>query len=60
MRSRWVRFECRTATEWFPCFQFVRDAIGAVLGAGKNQSAVVIRPFEQRHEQIEFCSAATG
>src|SRR6266568_942388 len=20
MRSRWVRLECKTATEWFPCF----------------------------------------
>ena len=33
------------------------DTIGAVLGAGKNQGAVVISPFEQRHKQIKLLFA---
>jgi hypothetical protein len=37
-----------------PCFQLVRDAIGAVFRSRKNQRAVEVRPFQQRHQQIEL------
>ena len=38
-------------------FQFVGNAIGAVFGSRKNEGAIEIRPFEQRHKEIEFLLA---
>src|SRR4029077_8287803 len=35
-------------------FQLVRDPIGAVFGSGKDERAIEIGSFEQRHEQIEL------
>ena len=59
-RSRWVRFECKTATECRACFNWMRDAVGAVLRAGENQRAVEIGALEQSHEQIEFLLRRDG
>src|SRR6266480_1437789 len=54
MRSRWVRLECKTATEWFPCFNLW------AIRSGKNKRAIEVGPFEQCHEQIEFLFGGDG
>src|SRR2546423_2901700 len=44
----------------FPLLQLVRDPIRAVLRPAENQRAIEIRPFQQRHEQIEFLFGGDG
>src|SRR5438874_11744816 len=53
IRSRCVRFECKTATEWFPCFNLCAMR-SAPCSSRKNEGTVKIGPFEQHHEQIKF------
>src|SRR5438876_963905 len=60
IRSRWVRLECKTATEWFPCFNLwairsapclVREKMSALSKLVRSSSAI---------RRSNFCSAATG
>ena len=54
MRSRCVRLECRTATEWWACFNEWATRSALIFVRQKIKHAVKIRPLEQRHEQIEL------
>src|ERR1043166_8960933 len=38
----------------------MRDAVGIHFRPAKNQDAVELRPFQQRHEQIEFLFGRDG
>jgi len=54
IRSRWVRLECKTATEWFPCFNLWAIRSAPCLVREKNERAIEVGPFEQRHQEVEL------
>src|SRR5437763_16679350 len=60
IRSRCVRFECKTATEWFPCFNLCAMRSAPCLVREKKSALSKLVRSSSNMSRSNFCSAATG